>query len=33
MYDAKGERASHTFTMRVRLEAGGLVEIPNDETE
>jgi len=33
MYDAKGERASHTFTMRVRLEHGRLAEIPNDETD
>jgi diguanylate cyclase (GGDEF)-like protein len=33
MYDAKGERASHAFTARVRLENGQLVEIPNDETE
>ncbi|HXE79770.1 MAG TPA: GGDEF domain-containing protein [Vicinamibacterales bacterium] len=32
MYDAKGERASHTFATRVRLERGRLVEIPNDET-
>ena len=31
MYDAKGERASHAFTMRVRLDKGRLVEIPNDE--
>jgi len=31
MYDAKGERASHAFTMRVRLEKGRLVEIPNEE--
>lgn len=27
MYDAKGERASHAFTMRVRLEHGRLVEM------
>jgi diguanylate cyclase (GGDEF)-like protein len=32
MYDAKGERASHSFTMRVRIENGQLVEIPRDET-
>ena len=31
MYDAKGERASHTFTMRVRLDNGQLKEIPRDE--
>ena len=33
MYDAKGERANHAFTTRVRLDAGRLVEIPNDESE
>ncbi len=27
MYDAKGERASHAFTMRVRLDHGRLVEM------
>ena len=32
MYEAKGERASHAFTTRVRLEHGELVEIPRDET-
>ena len=31
MYDAKGERASHAFTTRVRLEHGELVEIPRHE--
>jgi diguanylate cyclase (GGDEF)-like protein len=31
MYDAKGERASHAYTMRVRLDKGRLLEIPNDE--
>jgi GGDEF domain-containing protein len=31
MYSAKGERASHAFTTRVRLEHGQLVEIPQDE--
>jgi diguanylate cyclase (GGDEF)-like protein len=31
MYDAKGERASHAFTTRVRLENGELVEIPRHE--
>jgi diguanylate cyclase (GGDEF)-like protein len=33
MYDAKGERANHAFTTRVRLNHGRLTEIPNDETE
>jgi diguanylate cyclase (GGDEF)-like protein len=32
MYDAKGERASHAFTTRVRIEDGDLVEIARDET-
>jgi diguanylate cyclase (GGDEF)-like protein len=32
MYDAKGERASHAFTTRVRLDHGRLFEIPNDES-
>lgn len=32
MYDAKGERASHAFTTRVRIEQGELEEIPRDET-
>jgi diguanylate cyclase (GGDEF)-like protein len=32
MYDAKGERASHAFTTRVRIEDGELVEIPRDES-
>jgi hypothetical protein len=27
-----GERASHAFTTRVRIEEGELVEIPRDET-
>jgi hypothetical protein len=31
MYGAKGERASHAFTTRVRIEDGHLVEIPRDE--
>ena len=31
MYGAKGERASHAFTTRVRIEQGHLVEIPRDE--
>ena len=33
MYDAKGERASHAFTMRVRLEHGRLVEMANDAAD
>jgi diguanylate cyclase (GGDEF)-like protein len=32
MSDATGERASHAFTTRVRIEEGELVEIPRDET-
>ena len=31
MYDAKGERASHAFTTRVRIDGGHLIEIPRDE--
>jgi diguanylate cyclase (GGDEF)-like protein len=31
MYGAKGERASHAYTTRVRIEDGHLVEIPRDE--
>jgi diguanylate cyclase (GGDEF)-like protein len=31
MYGAKGERASHAFTMRVRLDRGELFEIPRHE--
>src|SRR3954449_4515811 len=31
MYGAKGERASHAFTTRVRIENGHLIEIPRDE--
>jgi len=31
MYGAKGERASHAFTTRVRIDHGHLVEIPRDE--
>ena len=31
MYDAKGERASHAFTTRVRIDHSELVEIPRHE--
>jgi GGDEF domain-containing protein len=31
MYDAKGERASHAFTTRVRIDHNELVEIPRHE--
>jgi diguanylate cyclase (GGDEF)-like protein len=31
MYGAKGERASHAYTTRVRIAGGQLVEIPRDE--
>ncbi|HEY6214383.1 MAG TPA: GGDEF domain-containing protein [Vicinamibacterales bacterium] len=31
MYEAKGERASHIFLTRVKIENGGLVEIQDDE--
>jgi GGDEF domain-containing protein len=31
MYHAKGERASHAYTTRVRIDQGQLVEIPRDE--
>jgi diguanylate cyclase (GGDEF)-like protein len=31
MYSAKGERASHAYTKRVRLDHGQLVDIPNDQ--
>jgi diguanylate cyclase (GGDEF)-like protein len=31
MYGAKGERANHAFTTRVRLEHGQLVDIPHDQ--
>jgi diguanylate cyclase (GGDEF)-like protein len=31
MYNAKGERASHAYTTRVRIDQGQLVEIPRDE--
>lgn len=32
MYEAKGERADHVFTARVRLDHGRLADIPRDET-
>ena len=31
MYEAKGERASHIYLMRLRLEDGALIEVRNDE--
>src|SRR5215218_5709767 len=31
MYEAKGERASHVYPLRVRIEAGALVELGPDE--
>jgi len=31
MYEAKGERASHIYLMRLRLEDGVLIEVRNDE--
>ena len=31
MYEAKGERASHIFLMRARVDNGELVEIADDE--
>ena len=31
MYEAKGERASHIYPVRVKIEEGRLVEIPDDE--
>jgi diguanylate cyclase (GGDEF)-like protein len=31
MYEAKGERASHIYTLRVMIENGGLVELADDE--
>ncbi len=31
MYEAKGERASHVYPLRVRIEGGSLVEIAADE--
>ena len=31
MYEAKGERATHIYTLRVRIENGSLVEIPSSE--
>ena len=31
MYEAKGERAGHIYPVRVKIEEGRLVEIPDDE--
>jgi len=31
MYEAKGERASHIFLTRVRIDNGALVAITEDE--
>jgi len=31
MYEAKGERASHVYPLRVRVEGGALVELTSDE--
>jgi GGDEF domain-containing protein len=31
MYEAKGERASHIYLMRLKLEHGVLIEVHNDE--
>jgi diguanylate cyclase (GGDEF)-like protein len=33
MYEAKGERASHIYLVRARLENGALVEISSSQTE
>ena len=33
MYEAKGERASHIYLVRARLENGVLVEITSDQSE
>jgi len=33
MYEAKGERASHIYLLRARIENGELVEIPDGVTE
>jgi diguanylate cyclase (GGDEF)-like protein len=33
MYEAKGERASHIYLVRARLENGALVEIGSDQAE
>jgi diguanylate cyclase (GGDEF)-like protein len=33
MYEAKGERASHIYLVRARLENGALVEISSDQAE
>ncbi len=31
MYEAKGERASHVFPVRVRIENGTLIDVPKDQ--
>jgi diguanylate cyclase (GGDEF)-like protein len=31
MYEAKGERASHVYPLRVRVDAGALIEVGPDE--
>jgi hypothetical protein len=31
MYEAKGDRASHIYPVRVRIENGRLVELATDE--
>ena len=31
MYEAKGERATHVYPLRVRIEHGQLVELASDE--
>jgi PleD family two-component response regulator len=31
MYEAKGDRASHIYPVRVRIESGGLRELSDDE--
>jgi diguanylate cyclase (GGDEF)-like protein len=33
MYEAKGERASHIYTVQVHIKGGALVEIGSDEAE
>jgi len=33
MYEAKGERASHIYLLRVKIDNGALVEIPDGVTE
>jgi hypothetical protein len=33
MYEAKGERASHIYMVRVRVENGELIEITDPDNE